>query len=125
MAKDTPATLYLGADHTYPFTILNKAETLAVDITGWALSWMVKRRTSDADAAAVLTKTTGSGIVIAGTFNSVITTNTQVATVTVLDTDTDAIAAGLYHYELKRTDAGFETPLAFGTLTLKRGVHRT
>ena len=44
---------------------------------------------------------------------------------TVLDTDTDAIAPGLYHYELKRTDAGFETPLALGTLTLKRGVHRT
>jgi hypothetical protein len=125
MAKETTATLYLGADHTYPFTILNQAETLAVDISGWALSWMVKRRKSDADAAAVLTKTTVSGIVISGTYNATITTNTQVATVTVADTDTDAIAEGLYHYELKRTDAGLETPLAFGTLTLKRGVHRT
>ena len=47
MAKETAARLDLSDDFTYPFTILNGAETLAVDITGWALSWMVKRRKSD------------------------------------------------------------------------------
>jgi len=128
MAKETAITgddaLFQGTDFTYPFTILNGAEAAAIDITGWALSWLVKRYRSDADAAALITKTIGSGIVISGAFHSVPATNTQIATVTVEDADTIAVPSGLFHYELKRTDAGFETVLAFGPFQLRQGVHR-
>ena len=50
-------------------------------------------------------------------------TNTQVATVTILDTETSPLPEVLAQYELKRMDAGFETVLAYGTLELVRAVH--
>ena len=128
MAKDQPIVgddaLFQGTDFTYPFTIKNGAETACIDITGWALSWMVKRNKSDADLSAVLSKTTVLGIVISGSFNATPSVNTQVATVTVDDTDTIAIPEGQYWHELKRTDAGLETVLAFGLFELIQGVIR-
>jgi hypothetical protein len=123
MAKATNLRLFLGEDHQFVFTTLNAAETLAVDITGWTLSWMIKRYTSDADLSALLEKTTAAGIAISGVFNSVPATNTQVATVTILDTETSPLPEVLAQYELKRMDAGFETVLAYGTLELVRAVH--
>jgi len=125
MAKKTPAHIFLGEDRQFVFTILNQAETVVIDITGWALSWMVKRYKSDADLSAILTKTTGgAGIVISGVFNALPATNTQIATVTVADTDTATLTEELCHWELKRTDPGFETVLAYGTLELILAVHR-
>lgn len=122
MSLETNLQLTLGRDQQYVFTVLNDAQTAAIDITGWGLSWMAKRYLSDADGAALLTKTTGAGIVISGVFNASPTLNTQVATVSVLDTDTLAIAEGMVPYEFERTDANFETPLAFGFIELIRGV---
>lgn len=124
MAKETGTTLFLGTDHQYVFHIKNLAEDTSIDIGGWALSWMVKLATSDADAAALVTKTGSSGIAIAGTFNSAPSTNAQRATVTVEDTDTATLTAGVRVWELKRTDAGYETVLAYGPITFRRGVHR-
>ncbi len=124
MAKETALELFQGEDRKYVFTVLNAAETAAVDITGWTLSWMVKRFKADADLSALLTKTTAAGIVISGVYNSVPATNTQIATVTVDDTDTTAIAEGLYAHELKRMDNTFETVLSHGTFELVQGVVR-
>ena len=85
---------------------------------------MVKRAPTQADSEAVLTLTSGAGeIAVSGVFNADPDTNLQVVTVTVEDTDTDDISPGTYHWELKRTDAGFETPLGYGTIAMKRGVH--
>lgn len=126
MAKETAIDqLFIGSDQQYVFTILDKPETTAIDITAFALSWMVKRSLDDPDDKALITKTTVSGIAISGSFNADPDVNTQVATVTVEDDDTANLQPWGYRYELKRTDAGFETPLAFGALTLVRGVHRT
>lgn len=116
--------LFQGTDHTLPCTILNRAEDTAIDITGWALSWMVKRYKSDADAAALITKTTSSGIAISGVFDTDPVDNTQVATVTIEDTDTITLSPGLYHHELKRTTASSETVLIYGVLELREAVHR-
>jgi len=125
MAKETTDTIWLGTDLTRVFHIKDEAEAVSIDITGWALSWMLKRYTSDADASAILTKTTAAGaIVIAGTFNSDPDVNTQRATLTLTDDATAALYPGLYHWELKRTDDGYETVLAYGRMTLIQGVHR-
>jgi hypothetical protein len=124
MAKETPAEYFIGTDHQFVYEILDDDESAAIDVTSWALSWMWKRRASDPDERAVLTKTSGSGIAVAGTYNADPDVNLQRATVTVEDTDTLTVAAGLYVFELKRTDAGFETVLAYGALTVRRGVHR-
>ncbi len=118
--------LAIGTDHEFAFHIKNKAETESRDITGWGLSFMVKRRLSDSDAHSVVTKsTTAGGIVFEGVFDSDPDVNTQLAVVSVSDDDTDGVTPGLCYYELKRTDAGFEELLAQGNLTLSQAVHRS
>ena len=127
MAKETALEIWVGGgeDHEFVFDVTNVPETVAIDITGWALSFMVKRRVSDADSAALVTKTTSSGIAIAGVFAAVITTNTQRATVTIADSDVDDFVAGLMRWELKRTGAGVEAPLAYGPINFRRSVHKS
>jgi hypothetical protein len=113
-----------GTDHRFVYTILNAAQTAAIDISGWALSFMAKRDSGDTDAAAVITKTTVAGIVISGVFNAAPASNTQIATLTIEDTDTLTVPEYLYEHELKRTDAGLETILSYGPFELVQGVHR-
>ena len=126
MAENAPITSdhewFIGTDHQFEFGPVLDGDGVPVNITGWTLSWMLKRRLSDLDANALLTKTP----VISGSYSATIALNTQRATVTVADTDTDAFVARTdYRHELKRTDAGSESVLAYGTAVLKRGVHRT
>jgi len=83
---------------------------------------MVKTNLADADAAAVITKTTGSGIVISGSYHQNPNSNTQVATVSLSAADT-SIAQRSYWWELKRTDSGSETRLAYGLLAVGPTVH--
>ena len=124
MAVKTDLNLFIGTDFFIVYTILNAAETLAQDVTGWSLSWMMKTDPSEDDADALITKTTAdSEIAIAGTFSSVIASNTQTAAVTIEDTDTDTLTPGTYYCELKRITVGNETILAYGQLKLVRGVH--
>lgn len=108
---------FTGEDKALVFTIYESDETTPQDITGWTVSWRLKRRQSDADSAALLTKTVGGGI-------SLTTPLSGVLTVSVADTDTDAILAGSYFHELKRTTDGSETVLSFGSAVLKQALHR-
>lgn len=128
MAKEQNLTgtdaVFQGTDLALPCHIKNAAETTSIDITGWTLSWMVKRYRSDADLSALITKTTSGGIAIAGSFNSDPDINTQRATVTIEDTDSISLSPGLYFHELKRTTNGAETVLIYGTFDLKEAVHR-
>lgn len=114
-----PAVDYFtGEDKSLPFTIYQADEATLQDISGWSLSWMVKRRKSDADADALVTKTTAAGGI------ALTTPGSGVCTVTVTDTDIAAVLGGVLHYhELKRTDAGFETVLSYGSLVLSQAVH--
>lgn len=115
---------FLNEDKTLTFGAVLDSDGAGVNISGWALSWMLKRLITDSDSDAVITKTTSSGIAITGSYNSTLASNTQRAVVTIADTDTSSLSAGIYHHELKRTDAGLETVLSFGTARLKRGVHQ-
>lgn len=109
---------FLGEDKSLVFTIYQSDGTTVQDITGWSLSWMLKKRIADLDAAALITKTTLNGIVLTSAALGI-------CTVTVNDTDTDTLEDDLYAHELKRTDDGSETVLSFGGVRLKRGVHRS
>lgn len=108
---------FTGEDKALVFTIYESDETTPQDITGWTVSWRLKRRQSDADSAALLTKTVGSGIALTTPLSGVLT-------VSIADTDTDAILAGSYFHELKRTTDGSETVLSFGSAVLKQALHR-
>jgi hypothetical protein len=124
MAKASSTTeLFLGEDHAFAFHIKNAGETASLDIAGWNLSWIIKRRISDSNGNAILRKTTGSGISITGTFDANPATNTQRATVSVADTDTEAKDPGLYYWELKRTDANQETILSYGRILFIGSAH--
>jgi hypothetical protein len=116
----------IGTDQAYDVTVYtSEAKTTVREITGWALSFFVKRKATDADNVALVTKTSGSGIAISGSFNASPASNTQIATVTIADTDTDSLNAGVYRWELKRTDAGSEARVAYGTISFNQTVHRT
>jgi hypothetical protein len=108
---------FLGEDKILTFTVRQSDEVTPQDITGWAISWMLKRDASDVDASAIITKEVGTGVVLT-------TPASGVCTVTLEDTDTATLPSRLYYHELKRTDDGFETVLAYGTCHLGRGVHR-
>ena len=116
MSNEQNTSYEIGRDHQFECEILNTAQTAAVDISTWALAWMVKRYTSDADVAALVSKTTGAGIAVTGSFDADPEDNTQLAVVTIEDSDTTSLNPGLYFHELKRTDAGFETTLIYGTI---------
>jgi hypothetical protein len=125
MAKQTHLEdVFIGTDVTFRFHIKDEDEDAAVNITGWALSFMVKADPADADDDALVVKTTSSGISISGSFDSSPAANTQRATVTLEDSDTHLYEALRGYWELKRTDAGSETVLGYGDFDLTRGVHR-
>lgn len=113
--------LFIDSDREFEYEVRNKALTQAIDITGWALSWKLKVR--ETDAAALITKTVGSGIAITGVFNADPVQNTQRAVVTVTDDDTLNLQTGMRVCELKRMDSGAEVPIAFGPVRVRKGVH--
>lgn len=123
MATETHITSedgwFTGEDKSLVFTITTTdGGSVAQDITGWALSWTLKRAATDADVDAVLTKTTAAGIALT-------TPASGICTVSVADTDTDGVVPRLYYHELKRTDAGSETILAYGRAELRRALHKS
>ena len=104
------ADLFTGEDKVIQFTITDQT------ITGWALSWMVKRRATDADANALITKTTAAG--------GITITGANTCEVALTDDDSSTLRADTYRHELKRTDAGLETVLSSGACTFRQAVHR-
>jgi hypothetical protein len=111
-----------GEDKTLRFTIYQQPPSVvprvAQDITGYALSFMIKRRRTNLDASALVTKTVAGGGI------TIVNGPGGRADVRLDDADIDDLVGGqLYHGELKRTDAGNETILASGTLILEQAVH--
>lgn len=112
------ASYFTGEDKSLPCTIYQRDDATLQDITGWALSWMVKARRTDDDADALVTKTTSNGGIVLTTPAS------GVCTVTVSDTDIASLAGEVqYFHELKRTDAGNETVLIYGKFILSQAIH--
>lgn len=117
------ALWFRGEDKRLQFVVYADATRAAVvDASAFALSWKL---TTAPGTAALVTKTTGSGISVSGTFNADPTLNAQVVEVAVDDTDTDGLTALTLWHELKRTDAGLEGVLAHGRATLLAPVHLT
>lgn len=110
---------FTNADKLIKFTIYQADGVTPQNITGWALSWMLKRRLTDPDANALVTKTTGAGSI---TLTTPLTGNCELI---VTDENTAAVEAGFYVHELKRTDAGAETPLCEGKARLRQSLHLT
>lgn len=123
MPKIVDLEYWIGSNFQFEFHILDRAETQAVNITGWQLSFMVKRRNIPIDSAALLTKTTGAGAIsIVGTYLLLPTTNLQRAIVPL--TPADILVPGEWIYEIIRTDEGFRSlPLTHGKFVAHKGLH--
>lgn len=119
---------HIGEDRRLVIHVKNSAG-VPVDVSGFALSWMLKRYVTDLDAAALLTKTTAGGsppVTIAGTYNADPDVNEQRVYVAIADIDTDGMRPFVYKHELKRTDAGSEGLLIRpSSAKLQQGVHRS
>jgi hypothetical protein len=102
---------HVGEDKSLTVTVYQSDGTTAQNITGWALEWVLKQAYSD--DAVLLSKTTVSGIALT-------TPLSGICTVTIDDTDTDNLPAGRYVHVLRRTDAGSESVLTYGTALLKK-----
>ena len=126
-AKD--AEVFIGEDITIRCQMvkLNSSndEVIEGDVSGNAYTFTLKGR--PADSAAIFTKTTSGGTI---TFDAGDTTafpvelpgaNTVIV-VAILDTDLDPLTVGEYDWDLKRTDAGSEAVVAYGTLTMTKGI---
>lgn len=117
--------LYQSADRTLSFTVYTDGSTDAqiadgtatcLDITGFALRWRLADR--NGQKTVRITKTTGSGISITGTFNATPSVNTQRAVVTLAAADVVA-DVDTYDHGLWRTDTGNAIPLCTGTAVVK------
>lgn len=110
---------FTGEDKTLRVTIYaDEDHSSREDITGWTLSFLVKKRHSQDDDDALVTKTTAAGITL-------VSPTVGVLDIALSDDDIAAIVGGaLYWHELKRTNAGTETVLMQGTFMLNRSVHQ-
>lgn len=110
----TTHNLFIGEDRTLRFTVVDSAGA-AVDITGYALEWVMRER--PAAATATLTKTTDDDITLTDPTNGL-------CEVAVADTDTLSLSPGQYFHTLRRKDDGSETVLSFGDVVLKQAATR-
>lgn len=97
---------FAGEAATFRYDVTEADGVTAQVMTGWALTWELK---TSRTGTVLLTKTVGDGVTIgngSGTDDR--------ASVAVDAEDTEAIAAGIYHQQLRRTDAGSEKVLSFG-----------
>lgn len=97
--------------------VIAEHEATPVDITGWLISWMVKRHKADADGDAMIIKTVGDGITIVSAADGI-------CRVSVEDDDIAAFEGGTQYWEeWKRTTAGFRTVLMQAPFVLGQAVH--
>lgn len=104
MATSANISFYKGEDITLTVTM-----SPVTNITGWTLQFMVKKQYGD--ATAQITKTVGSGITITDATNGVFT-------VAIARADTSGLDPGVYVFDIQRTNAGNQTVLTIGNLTL-------
>lgn len=117
-------TIKNGEDWPIELSVLDD-DGVPVDISGWSVRFLIKRRLRDADADAIIDKSTDDDLSISGTYNADPDVNTQVVTGTIADTETDGVVPGLCYFEWRRTDDGYERVLGDGVVRIARGVARS
>lgn len=99
-------------------------EIVEGDLTGRAYAFTLND--SPDNATPLLTKTTSSGITLAdgdtAAYPAELAGTKTVLAIAIADADIAALAAGAYYFDVKRTDTGAKTVVAFGTLTFTKGI---
>ena len=117
MARESSVTrddnYFAGDDRVFRWTVFDRDDVgnqVALDITGYTLDWELKLNESD-----TLPLISRSG------FSPSAPLLGQIE-VTLVDTETEALAEATYNYTLRRVDAGFERVLAFGGFHIRRAI---
>jgi hypothetical protein len=115
-------SLFVGEDKVLRFELPTPAvggvaSVVAVDMTGWAMVFDVRKGDASADPAILSVVPT-----LTGTFNSVRATNTQRAIVTLTDDQMNLFRAKNYRWSWKRMDSGSETVLGWGTFAPQKAT---
>ena len=108
MATTTDLSCYEGEALT--LNVGPAAGQLPTDITGWSITFILADSTADG-ATVRATKTIGSGITVTNASGGLFA-------IALLTAETNQ-TPGVYAFSTRRTNAGFETELAEGTLTIK------
>jgi hypothetical protein len=115
---------FLGSDATLEFTVYDSNSTEETikngtatpqDISGWSFEYVVRRDPESINQT--FRKTTDDDISVTDGPNG------QVQ-VTIFDTDTRDLTAGVYYYTLRRNDPLFHNPVAFGEFVMLQGATR-
>lgn len=113
---------FIGEDKILKYAIYALDGVTPENITGWDLRFDVRKK--DSSPTAVLTKTSGAGITITGTYDVSPSINTQRVEISIADTDTNDLKPFTYRYSLKRMNDTGEAILAFGNLVLRQATVR-
>jgi hypothetical protein len=115
---------YTNADKVFRCAIYQADGVTPEDVgTGWSFRWFLKRRDTDGDVDALIEKQPAD-ITVTGVYDVDPAQNTQRVVFTVTDEDLADVPAGFYVHELKRDDAGAETPLIKGRCVLLQSGHQ-
>ncbi len=123
------AEVFIGEDITLRVQLVklnsSNVEVVEGDISGNAYTFTLKG--SPKDASAIFTKATGgSGITFANGDTAAwpveLSGSNTVAVIAIADTDTDGFTVGEYDWDLRRTDAGSEAVVAWGTLKFSKPI---
>lgn len=136
----TSDKFFLGEDKVIDLTIFGQDGVTPIDLAAMPLEWSLKKKDKDPDpgivAKAITAGGVSTGITIIGVFNVIPATNTQKLRITFASADTDpdvtsvlptpyTLKAGVaYRHSVKRTDAGNEAILTYGSITFLQATER-
>jgi hypothetical protein len=101
---------FIGEHKTLRFQVTdNSTPPVPLDITGWVVDWKVSLTNS---GDRLFTKSVGSGIALTTPLQGILDVSINAA-------DTLTLVPGTYFYALRRTTAGSESELAYGSMVLK------
>lgn len=106
-------TMFAGDSRTITVTVKND-QGAAVDITGATLKWQAAPSVS---GAAVISKTSGSGI-------DLTSPSTGVFTITLDGADTDALGEGVFYHEAEMVLAGDTSTVLTGSMVVEKTLIR-
>ena len=123
------AEVFIGEDVTLRVQLVKRdstgTEVVEGDVSGNAYLFTLKG--SPKDTGSIFTKATGgSGITFANgdtaAFPAELSGTNTVAVIAIADTDLDGLIAAEYDWDVRRTDAGSEAVVAWGTLKLTKNI---
>jgi hypothetical protein len=101
--------MFSGDDKSLAVTVYAEDGITPVDITGFTVTWILSARPTG--SVAIVTKTVGSGITLTDPGNGVFT-------VTLADTDTDALLGKYYHQARITDQSGNKSTVLFGLVDI-------